>query len=108
MAFTRICNRSDIAEGEALKVDLPSGSIAVFNVGGEFFATQDRCTHGEWSLADGYLEGDVIECSLHWGKFCVRTGRVKARPACDPLKVYPLKIEGDDVLADLDAGRVNK
>jgi len=106
VAFVRLCSRDDVAEGAALKVDRTEGAIAIYNVGGEFFATQDRCTHGDWSLADGYLDGDVIECTLHMGKFCVRTGRVKSPPPCEPLKVYPVKVEGADVLVDVDAGEV--
>lgn len=105
MKFSVVCNVSDIPVGEALKVEGSEGAIAIFNVDGELFATQDGCTHGDWSLSEGgYLEGDIVECSLHMGKFCVRTGKVKAAPPCDPLKMFPLKIEGDDVLVDFDAG----
>lgn len=53
MAFVRVCGRSDVAEGEALKLEQFPIPLALFNVDGEFFATQDRCTHGEWSLSDG-------------------------------------------------------
>ena len=78
----------------------------VCNVDGEFFAVQDTCTHGNWALSDGYLDGGVVECTLHFGKFCVRTGKVKALPACKPIKVFPIKVEGGDVHVDLDAGEV--
>jgi len=84
MKFTRVCERSDVPEGEALKVESGGTSVAIFNVDGELFATQDRCTHGDWSLSEGgYLDGDVVECSLHMGKFCVRTGKSnRRRPVC--------------------------
>src|SRR3546814_14225111 len=68
----------------------------VCNVDGEFFAVQDTCTHGNWALSDGYLDGGVVECTLHFGKFCVRTGKVKALPACKPLKVFHIKVEGGE------------
>jgi nitrite reductase/ring-hydroxylating ferredoxin subunit len=67
---------------------------------------QDTCTHGEWALSDGYLEGDVIECTLHFAKFCVRTGKVKALPASKALRVFPVKVEKDSIFVDLDAGEV--
>lgn len=77
-----------------------SEPILVCKVDGEVHAVQDTCTHDTWSLADGFLEGDVVECSLHFAKFCVRTGKVKALPACEALKVFPAKIEDGYVLVD--------
>lgn len=106
MTFVKVAAVTEIEQGEALKVGEGDTAVAVFNVGGQFFATQDKCTHGEWSLSDGYLEGDVIECTLHWGKFCVRTGKVRALPACDPIKVFPLEIRDGEVFVDLDAGHL--
>jgi biphenyl 2,3-dioxygenase ferredoxin subunit len=108
MSFTKVCVFSDVPDGDALKVEKNGIEIAIFNVDGDLFATQDRCTHGDWSLAEGgYLEGDVVECSLHTGKFCVRSGKVKAAPACEPLKIYNLQVEDDEVLVDFDSGRLS-
>ncbi|MCA6216956.1 non-heme iron oxygenase ferredoxin subunit [Ideonella sp. B7] len=108
MAFTKACSVDDVPPGEALQVSHDAQKVAIFNVEGEFFATQDQCTHGEWSLAEGgYLDGDVVECSLHMGKFCVRTGKVKSPPPCEPLKVYPIRIEGQDVLVDFSAAALH-
>ncbi|AER56516.1 non-heme iron oxygenase ferredoxin subunit [Pseudoxanthomonas spadix] len=105
MKFTKVCERSDVPEGEALKVESGDTPVAIFNVDGELFATQDHCTHGDWSLSEGgYLDGDVVECSLHMGKFCVRTGKVKSPPPCEALKIFPIRIEGNDVLIDFEAG----
>jgi len=108
MAFTKACSVDEVPPGEALQVSHDEQKVAIFNVDGEFFATQDQCTHGEWSLSEGgYLDGDVVECSLHMGKFCVRTGKVKSPPPCEPLKVYPILIEGRDVLVDFSAGALH-
>ena len=71
MAFEKVCNLEDVSEGEALQIETFEEAIAVYNVGGQIFATQDRCTHGDWSLADGFLEDGVIECTLHWASFSV-------------------------------------
>ncbi len=104
MALTRICSISDLAPGEMLRFEEGPEPVLVCNVDGEFFATQDTCTHDEWALSDGDLEGDVVECTLHWAKFCVRTGQVKALPASVPLRTFTVKLDGDDVLVDLDSG----
>jgi biphenyl 2,3-dioxygenase ferredoxin subunit len=107
MDFIKVCDFSEVPDGDAIKVEKNGLEIAIFNVDGELFATQDRCTHGDWSLSEGgYLEDDVVECSLHMGKFCVRSGKVKAAPACAPLKVYSLKVEADEVFLDFDSGRI--
>lgn len=108
MAFVKVAEKGDVEPGDALKIGDGASAIAIFNVDGEFFATQDQCTHGEWSLTDGYLDGDIIECTLHWGKFCVRTGKVKARPACDPIRIYPIEVRDDEIFVDVDAGRLSE
>lgn len=104
MSFIKVADTTDIEPDEALKFGDGESAIAIYNVDGEFFATQDLCTHGNWSLSDGYLDGDIIECTLHWAKFCVRTGKVKAQPACDPLKVFPLEVRDNEIFVDVDAG----
>lgn len=106
MSFIKICATADVPQGESLRVENPAGALAVHNVDGQFYVTQDRCTHDEWSLADGYLEGSVIECTLHWAKFCVITGKVKAPPACQALKVYPVRINDDMIEVDVEAGHL--
>jgi len=103
MTFTRICSSGDLPPGEMLRFEGGPEPILVCNVDGEFFATQDTCTHADWALSEGYLEDDVVECTLHWAKFCVRTGKAKTLPACQPLKTFVVKLEGDDVLARLES-----
>jgi nitrite reductase/ring-hydroxylating ferredoxin subunit len=79
-------------------VDVP---VALYNVEGEIFATADTCTHGQSSLCDGYLDGDVIECAWHMAKFSVRTGKALSLPAVEPLCSYPVRIaDGKVFLAD--------
>lgn len=104
MTFVRICGVEELGIGEALRIDQGDEPVALFNVDGAFHAVQDTCSHGEWSLAEGYLEGDMIECALHMAKFCLRTGKVCSAPATIPLKVFPVRVDGDDVLVDLSAG----
>lgn len=107
MSFIKVCKTEDVPEGTSLRVENPEGALAVHNVDGTFYVTQDRCTHDDWSLADGYLEDGIIECTLHWAKFCVRTGKVKAPPACQALKIYPVQVNGDDIEVDVAAGHLS-
>jgi nitrite reductase/ring-hydroxylating ferredoxin subunit len=76
--------------------------LAVYNIAGKFYVTDDECTHAAASLADGMLEGDLIECTLHFGAFHVPTGAVTAPPCELPLRTYKVVLQGDDIFADLD------
>ncbi|MBO9352877.1 Rieske 2Fe-2S domain-containing protein [Bordetella petrii] len=60
---------------------------------GGIYATHDTCTHGDASLADGYIENDVIECPLHQGCFDIRTGQAVRAPCRVPIRIYPVKVE---------------
>lgn len=104
MAFVKVCSVADLESGGCLRIEDGPEPVGLFNVDGDFFAIDDTCTHGEWSLCDGYLEGHEIECTLHMAKFCVRTGAVLAPPADTSVKVYPVEVKGDDVMVDLTAG----
>ena len=66
--------------------------IAVYRVGDTFFATQDRCTHAEASLCEGWLEGYSIGCPVHMAEFDIRTGEVLRPPANEPLRTYGTRI----------------
>ena len=104
MAFVRVCARGDLPAGEGQKFEVGNDAIALFNVDGEFFAIEDECSHSQWSLSDGYLDGDRVECTLHMAKFCVRTGRACSLPATEAVMVFPVQINGDDVLVDIHGG----
>jgi len=85
-----LCSTDDVAPGAALKVETGDLTLAVFNVGGEFFVTDDLCTHGPGSLSEGYIEDDVVECNFHNGQFNIRTGAVVSPPCMVPIKTYPV------------------
>jgi nitrite reductase/ring-hydroxylating ferredoxin subunit len=95
-----LCATDDVGLGEVLKVEVAELSLAVFNVEGTFYVTDDACTHGPGSLSEGYLDGHVIECDFHNGAFDVRTGEVVAPPCMIPLKTYTVVIEGGRVLIE--------
>ena len=72
--------------------------IGVANVGGEFYAFGDVCTHDDGPVAEGELDDYLIECPRHGARFDIRTGVVRLLPAVTPIPVYPLRIEGDRIL----------
>ncbi len=96
-----LCSADEVSEGAALKVEAAGLVLAVFNVDGEFYATDDLCTHGPGSLSEGYIEGDVVECNFHNGQFNIRTGEVVAPPCMIPIKTYPTRVEDGKVVIDV-------
>ena len=76
--------------------------LAVYNVGGEFFVTDNECTHGAASLAEGILEDDIIECTLHFGAFNVKTGKAVLAPCFNALRTYKVVLQDGQVMVDLD------
>jgi nitrite reductase/ring-hydroxylating ferredoxin subunit len=95
-----LCSADDIPEGSALRVEAGALTLAVFNVEGEFYVTDDACTHGPGSLSEGYIEGDVVECNFHNGQFNIRTGAVVSPPCMIPIKTYPTRVENGKVVID--------
>jgi nitrite reductase/ring-hydroxylating ferredoxin subunit len=87
-----LCNTDEVAPGTALKVEIEDLTLAVFNVEGEFYVTDDACTHGPGSLSEGYIDGDVVECDFHQGQFNIRTGEVVLPPCMVPVKTYPATV----------------
>lgn len=71
--------------------------ITLYAVDGDYYATADLCTHGAASLADGYLDGELIECPLHQGTFNVKTGAAVGAPCTVAVRTYPVKLQ-DGVL----------
>ncbi len=89
----RLCHVGEVAVGSTLRVEHGNLILAIFNVDGEFYVTDDSCTHGPGSLSEGELYGDVIECNFHGGQFNVRTGEVVGPPCMVPVKTYGVTIE---------------
>jgi nitrite reductase/ring-hydroxylating ferredoxin subunit len=97
----RVCSALDVAPGAVKAFAVGATMLAVYNIDGRFYVTDDECTHAAASLADGMLDGDVIECCMHMGSFHVPTGDVVAPPCEVPLRTYQVVLNGDDVFADL-------
>jgi naphthalene 1,2-dioxygenase ferredoxin component len=93
---------ADVPEGDVMAVQVAGKEIALYEVGGEVFATDNICTHGHARLSDGFLEGREIECPLHQGKFDVCSGQALCAPLTENIKTYTVRIENMRVMLKLD------
>lgn len=97
------CAVADVSEDAAKKVDIDGApSIAIFKVGDQFYATADLCTHGAASLSEGFVDNGIVECPFHSGTFDIRTGAALNFPCIDPIRIFPVRVEGDEILVRLD------
>ena len=92
-----VAKTGDIPPGGFRTVDVDGANIAVFNVGGEYFAIEDVCTHDGGQLTGGTVEGDQVECPRHGARFCIRTGAALTAPAYEPTVKFPVRIEHGEV-----------
>lgn len=103
MTRFHVCSLSELPSGEAKRVE-SDPAVAVFNVEGEIFALADQCTHGEASMADGYVEDDcTVECPLHAARFCLRTGKALSQPAYIDLATFPVAVEDGEIYVTVEA-----
>ena len=96
--FVQAAKVGELGPGELKLVEGGDKAIVLLNVGGELYAVDNECTHAGCDLADGDLEGNILECACHGSKFNVITGAVENPPAVEPVPTYTVRIEGDDVL----------
>ena len=100
-----VAKTTDIPEGEARRFVVDRIEIAVANVGGgEFLAVDDICSHAEASLSEGEvdLDDETIECPRHGSTFDLRSGRPTTLPATVPVATFPVKVDGDTILIELE------
>ncbi|MFD4785528.1 non-heme iron oxygenase ferredoxin subunit [Streptomyces sp. NPDC058459] len=99
--FQRVCGLSELSEDTPKRVELDGTPVSVVKTEGEVYAIHDICSHANVSLSEGEVEDGQIECWLHGSCFDLRSGKPSGPPATRPVPVYPVKIEGDDVLVSL-------
>ncbi|HEX2453208.1 MAG TPA: non-heme iron oxygenase ferredoxin subunit [Vicinamibacterales bacterium] len=96
-----LCKAADVAIGEVVKVETAGLTVAVFNLDGTFYVTDDACTHGPGSLSEGCIDGDNIECNFHQGVFNIRTGEVVTPPCIVPVKTYKAVVDNGAVFIEV-------
>ena len=99
--WVRAAGNGDVAEGEVIGVAVSGRDIAIYNIDGELFATDDICTHAYARLSDGWLDRNEIECPLHAGRFDIKTGAATSPPCVDPIKTYEVRVAGDEIQVKL-------
>ena len=87
----------EINEDRCKLFDLDDEDIAIYNLGGEFFAVEDRCTHDGGDLASGWVKDGCAVCPRHGARFDIRTGKVVAPPAYEDIHAFPTRVHGDRV-----------
>lgn len=91
-----------VPEGDVIGIRVAGKEIALYEVEGEIYATDNLCTHGAARMSDGFLEGREIECPLHQGRFDVCSGQAMCAPLTENIRTYPVRIENLRVMLKLD------
>lgn len=95
--FVSVLKTSELAPGEMKLVDVGGIDVVVANVDGRFCAFGNVCPHEEGPLVEGELDGDVVTCPWHFTEFNVLTGEVLEGLTEEPIPVYEVRVEGDDI-----------
>jgi 3-phenylpropionate/trans-cinnamate dioxygenase ferredoxin subunit len=100
MADLRVCSVKDVEAGSAKRFDVNGQRLCVVHIGDDFYVIDDTCSHAEYSLSEGDVwEDDLeIECPKHGSTFSLETGEPATLPATQPVRVYDVAIDGDDVV----------
>ena len=99
--FIRVASTSDLKSGENKVVNVNGIDVALFNIDGEFFATNNTCLHRGGPLGEGFLEGDVVTCPWHGWRYDVKTGANVTIPSAK-VATYQVKIEDNNILVAVD------
>ena len=100
--WVKAAERGALGDGEVIGVIVNGREIALYEMDGDVFATDDICTHAYAKLSDGWFDKGEIECPLHAGRFEVKTGKATAPPCTDDLKTHPVRLVGDEIQVKLD------
>ena len=102
MSFVRAARTQDVPAGKIYEFQVGGQAVAIANVAGKFCAINSICAHEGGPLGEGELAGDVVVCPWHGAKFNVKTGDVLGPPARKGVQCFPVKVQGNDVLVELE------
>lgn len=100
--WIKLCTTNEVPDNDALEVTQDGHVYCAYRIQGKHYVTDGICTHQVARLAEGYVIDDIIECPMHNGRFHIPTGRVDGPPACEPLRVYPIKLNDIELMIMLD------
>ncbi len=96
--FVAVAKSADLEPGQCTCVIVGGRKVALYNVEGTIYATDDTCSHAEASLTEGcLLNGEEIECPRHGARFNVKTGQALSLPAWAPIETYEVKVEDGEI-----------
>lgn len=101
MTRVAVCPADDLSPGRMTEVDADGKKIIVVNLDGEFHALDGVCTHAYSELSKGFFAGRFVTCALHLSQFDVTTGDPISPPATEPLRKFPVAVEGGTVYVDV-------
>jgi len=100
----RICAVEEIKKGKAIRVKIGEDAIAIVRTkADQVYALNDKCSHGEISLSEGFVDNETIECWAHGAKFSLETGEALTLPAYEPVAKYEVIIDNGDIFLEIDA-----
>ena len=101
--FVKVATIHAIPENGLCVAEYAGQRIALYNLGGQIYATTDICSHAYAELSEGWLDTDdcTIECPLHGSRFDIRTGAVLSLPAYEPIAILTVLVDGQDLLVEL-------
>ncbi len=95
--YVTVASSDELADGDRLIFEIDNLSVALFNVGGRYYAIADLCSHDDGPVAEGELEGLEIVCPRHGARFNLETGEALTLPAVVDIPTYPVRVEGDEI-----------
>ena len=99
----RICALEDIKPGKSIRVKVGDVAIAIVRTpNGDVKALDDKCSHGEISLSEGFIDNETIECWAHGAKFDLNTGKPLSLPAYEPVTTYEVLIDNGDIFLEIE------
>jgi 3-phenylpropionate/trans-cinnamate dioxygenase ferredoxin subunit len=101
-----VARLDDLAPGTMLMVQVDGTDILLVNINGDVRAMQGVCSHEYFELDKGFLTGDTLTCALHLSRFDLFSGEALDPPAELPLQVYPVAVEGGEIVLELPEGPI--
>jgi len=104
MPFVRLAYLAELEVDRGHRVELSDDgevAVALVRTGDGVYATEDRCSHEDYPLSEGWVEDHTLECALHGSRFDLKSGEPDSPPAVRPVRVFPVRLDGEDVLVDL-------
>jgi 3-phenylpropionate/trans-cinnamate dioxygenase ferredoxin subunit len=95
--FVTVASEAEIGEGDRIVVEVNNHYVAIFRVSDRYYAIEDVCTHDDGPLAEGELQGTVIECPRHGATFDITTGKALSLPAVAPVPRYEVRLEKGEI-----------